>query len=119
MTRRTSFAKFVAILMVAAMLLTTFGVAFAEDPTPAAPAGGKMDTGLFASFDAAKCYAPKASDTPKIKVAKKEGPYRIGFSNAYIGNDWRTEMIQMARAYVNLPEIKPPRQGAVRRQLGQ
>jgi ribose transport system substrate-binding protein len=108
MTRRTSFAKWIAILMVASLLLTTFGVVWAQTPAPAAPAGGKMETGLFASFDAAKCYAPKASDTPKMKApAKKAPPYRIAFSNSYIGNDWRTEMIQMARAYANLPEVKP------------
>jgi ribose transport system substrate-binding protein len=107
MTRRTPFAKWFAILMVASLLLTTFGVVLAQTPapatTPAAPAGG-----MLAGFDAAKCYQAKASDTPKIKApATKQPPYRIGLSNSYIGNDWRTEMIQMARAYVNLPEIKP------------
>ncbi len=107
MTRRKPFAKLIGTLIVLSLLLTTFGVVWAQTPapaeTPAAPAGG-----MLANFDAAKCYAPKASDTPKIKApATKQPPYRIGLSNSYIGNDWRTEMIQMARAYVNLPEIKP------------
>ena len=50
---------------------------------------------------------PKTPDTPKIKSPTvKKPPYKIGISNSYIGNDWRTEMIQIARAYANLPEIK-------------
>jgi ribose transport system substrate-binding protein len=80
---------------------------WAQTPAPAATPGSQMTQGLFANFDAAKCYAPVASDTPKIKApATKQPPYRIAISNSYIGNDWRTEMIQMARAYANLPEVK-------------
>jgi len=96
--------KWIGLLIVVSMLLSTAGVALAQDPT--ATGEGAM-TSVLENFDAAKCYQPKAEDTPMIKAPQtKEPPYRIALSNSYIGNDWRTEMIQMARAYANLPEIK-------------
>jgi len=97
------FAKRISVLLVISLLLVSVGVVWAQDPTPESAM-----TGLWEKFDAAKCYQPKAPDTPKIKAPQtKEPPYRIAISNSYIGNDWRTEMIQMARAYANHPEIKP------------
>ena len=97
-----SSAKWISLLVVVCMLLTSVGLVWAQEPDE-----GAM-TGLWEKFDAAKCYQPKASDTPLIKApVQKEPPYRIAISNAYIGNDWRTEMIQMARAYANHPEIQP------------
>lgn len=96
-------AKWISVLVVVSLLLVSVGVVWAQDPTPETAM-----TGLWEKFDAAKCYAPVASDTPKIKAPQtKEPPYRIAVSNSYIGNDWRTEMIQMARAYGNHPEMKP------------
>lgn len=97
------FAKRISVLLVISLLLVSVGVVWAQEPTPESAM-----TGLWEKFDAAKCYQPKAPDTPKIKAPQtKEPPYRIAISNSYIGNDWRTEMIQMARAYANHPEIKP------------
>jgi ribose transport system substrate-binding protein len=104
-TMLRSSVKWIGLLIVMSLLLSTAGVVWAQDPTAAGP---DMMTGLFEKFDAAKCYQPVAADTPMIKAPQtKEPPYRIAISNSYIGNDWRTEMIQMARAYANLPEIKP------------
>ncbi len=97
-----SSAKWISLLVVLCMLLTTVSLVWAQEPDE-----GAM-TGLWEKFDAAKCYQAKAADTPLIKApAQKEPPYRIAISNSYIGNDWRTEMIQMARAYANHPEIQP------------
>lgn len=97
------FAKRISILLVISLLLVSVGAVWAQEPTPESAM-----TGLWEKFDAAKCYQPKSPDTPKIKAPQtKEPPYRIAISNSYIGNDWRTEMIQMARAYANHPEVKP------------
>jgi len=95
--------KWISALLVVSLLLVSVGAVWAQDPAPE----GVM-TGLWDNFDAEKCYAPVAEDTPMIKAPQtKAPPYRFAVSNSYIGNDWRTEMIQMARAYGNHPEIKP------------
>jgi ribose transport system substrate-binding protein len=102
--RRTT-TVLISTLMVLSLLIGTFAFASAQTPT----AGGqKAQWDAFKNFDASKCYIPKASDTPKIKApAIKAPPYRIAISNSYIGNDWRTEMIQSVKAYAERPEVKP------------
>ena len=98
-------AKLLSVLVVVVLLLGTVMIARAQDPT--ATPSSAMSKGVLANFDAVKCYQAKTPDTPKIKSPTvKKPPYKIGISNSYIGNDWRTEMIQIARAYANLPEIK-------------
>ena len=52
------------------------------------------------------CIVPWASDTKMISRAAKPGPYKIALSNSYIGNTWRTEMVQIAKAYTERPEVK-------------
>lgn len=82
--------------------LTTYGVrvprASAQDATPEAAAAG---------FDPATCYQafPDATTVQYEKIG--DGEFNIGLSNSYIGNVWRTQMIKMAKAYVETPEIKP------------
>lgn len=51
------------------------------------------------------CFAPAASGTPMVKWKSKSPPYRIAVSNSYIGNSWRTEMMKIAKAYVNKPDL--------------
>src|SRR5262245_60523800 len=80
----------------------------ASAPSASAPAGGGAAAGGAAStFDAAACYRPASADTKTIKFDAKTGPYVIALSNSYIGNVWRTQMIKMAKAFAELPEIKP------------
>jgi ribose transport system substrate-binding protein len=74
----------------------------AATSAPAA-AGGASSS----SFDAAACYRSASADTKKVKFDAKTGPYVIALSNSYIGNVWRTQMIKMAKAYAELPDIKP------------
>jgi ribose transport system substrate-binding protein len=76
---------------------------------PAAPAATSAPAAapVAAAFDAAKCYVPTPGTSGTIKFDAKPGPYKIALSNSYIGNVWRTQMIKMAKAYVELPEIKP------------
>jgi ribose transport system substrate-binding protein len=67
---------------------------WAQDSTPAA-----------STFDAAACYQPFAAAEPVQYEKVGDPPYNIALSNSYIGNVWRTQMIKMAKAYSQLPDI--------------
>ncbi len=70
-----------------------FSSAVAQDATPAA------------AFDPALCYAP-FGDVETVQYDKVgDGGFKIALSNSYIGNVWRTQMIKMARAYVQEPAL--------------
>ena len=70
--------------------------ALAQDATPAA-----------AAFDPVACYKPFGDAETVQYEAVGDGGFNIGLSNSYIGNVWRTQMIKMAKAYAELPEIQP------------
>ena len=70
--------------------------AFAQDATPDASV-----------FDPAVCYTPLGDSEMVQYEAVGEGPFNIALSNSYIGNVWRTQMIQMAQAFVQKPDIAP------------
>jgi ribose transport system substrate-binding protein len=71
----------------------------------AAAFSGPLVRAAFAADDS-KCLVPWASDTPTFTWKSKPGPYKIALSNSYIGNTWRTEMVQIAKAYTEKPEVK-------------
>ena len=98
----------VTILVLASLLLTTAGMALAQEPEEGSVTGAAQ-TEVFKGFDPATCYIPKEGVTTTVKapVTGKQPPYRIALSNSYIGNDWRTEMIQAAKAFANLEDVKP------------
>lgn len=58
-------------------------------------------------YDVAACFAAASNNDKTVKFDPKPGPYKIAVSNSFIGNDWRTQMIQMAKAYVEQPHVKP------------
>jgi len=59
------------------------------------------------TFDAAACYQP-FGDAKTVQYEKlADPPYNIALSNSYIGNVWRTQMIKMAKAYSQTPDIAP------------
>jgi ribose transport system substrate-binding protein len=60
-----------------------------------------------ATFDAAKCYQPFGDAQPVQYDKVGDGGFNIGLSNSYIGNVWRTQMIKMAKAFSEQPEIAP------------
>ncbi|MBE7551251.1 MAG: ABC transporter substrate-binding protein [Anaerolineales bacterium] len=60
-----------------------------------------------AGYDVATCFAPASNNDKTVKFDAKPGPYKIAVSNSFIGNDWRTQMIQMAKAYVKQPHVAP------------
>lgn len=57
-------------------------------------------------FDRAKCYIAGDGSVPTTFDAQ-DGPYSLALSNSYIGNVWRTQMINMANVFVERPDIKP------------
>lgn len=52
-----------------------------------------------------ECFAPWAEDTQYFQWEPREGPYRIALVNGFVGNTWRIQMIQTAKAFVETPEI--------------
>ena len=53
-----------------------------------------------------ECYAPAPDSASVISYPKKEGPYKIALVNGYVGNDWRANSIQTAKAWGARPENK-------------
>ncbi|HET8522926.1 MAG TPA: sugar ABC transporter substrate-binding protein [Thermomicrobiales bacterium] len=58
-----------------------------------------------AVFDPAVCYAPLNGSKPVQYKAVGDGPFKVALSNSYIGNVWRTQMMQMAQAFVKHEDI--------------
>jgi ribose transport system substrate-binding protein len=50
-------------------------------------------------YDPEACFRPASEDTEMVSFPAVEPPYTIGISNSFIGNAWRTQMIQMAQAF--------------------
>jgi len=66
-------------------------------------AGPKVVSGPGASPE---CFAPWNKDTTYFQWNKKEGPYRVAVVNGFVGNTWRIQMIQTAKAYVAQDDVK-------------
>jgi ribose transport system substrate-binding protein len=45
------------------------------------------------------CFKPLKADTKYFQWPAKPGPYRIALANGFIANDWRVQMIKVAKAY--------------------
>ncbi|MEO6395950.1 MAG: substrate-binding domain-containing protein [Devosia sp.] len=69
---------------------------------PAMAAGPEIVAGPSAD---AECFKPLSADTKYFKWAPKPGPYRIALVNGFIANDWRVQMIQVAKAYAEQPDV--------------
>src|SRR5688500_1002551 len=52
-----------------------------------------------------ECFVPWSEDTKFFQFPKKDPPYRIALANGFIGNTWRIQMIQTAKAYAEQPEV--------------
>lgn len=57
--------------------------------------------------DPKACFLPFDPAGKPFTWKAKPGPYRIAVANSLISNDWRVEMVRMARAYAARPNIKP------------
>ena len=53
-----------------------------------------------------ECFKPWSDETKYFQWEKREGPYRIALVNGFVGNTWRIQMIQTAKAFVEQPGIK-------------
>ncbi len=58
-------------------------------------------------YDPAACFQPAVNNDRTVKFSPKPPPYKIAVSNSYIGNAWRTQMIQIAKAYAKQPHVAP------------
>jgi ribose transport system substrate-binding protein len=58
-------------------------------------------------FDPAACYQPFPNAKPVKYDRAGDPPYSLALSNSYIGNVWRTQMINMANVFVTRPDIQP------------
>jgi len=54
-----------------------------------------------------ECFAPWNEDTKLFQWEAKEGPYKIALVNGFVGNIWRIQMIQTAKAFAEQPDIAP------------
>ena len=53
-----------------------------------------------------ECFAPWNAETKFFQWDAKPAPYRIALVNGFVGNTWRIQMIQTAKAFVETPGIK-------------
>jgi len=52
-----------------------------------------------------ECFKPQSADTKYFQWPAKPGPYRIALANGFIANDWRVQMIRVAKAYAEQPSV--------------
>src|SRR5215218_10080726 len=52
------------------------------------------------------CFKPWSAQTKYMQWDKKPGPYRIAVVNGFVGNTWRIQMIQTAKAYAEQAGMK-------------
>lgn len=72
-------------------------------PAPALSAGFQVVGGPGTDPE---CFKPWSPNTQYLQYPKKQGPYRIALDNGFIGNGWRIQMIQSAKAYAEQPAVK-------------
>jgi len=56
--------------------------------------------------DTPDCFKPWDAKTKYFQWPAKKGPYRIALANGFVGNTWRIQMIKMAKAFADTPEMK-------------
>jgi ribose transport system substrate-binding protein len=90
------------MLFLSGLLLAVSLSAIAQEATPEATAEATEVV-----YDPVACFAAAESNDTMVSYEAKEGPYVIAVSNSYIGNAWRTQMIQMAQAFAETEAIAP------------
>ena len=88
--------RILTFLLLGVMMMLLVLPTAAQDATEEAP-----------KYDPASCFVAAASNDKMIKLEAKTGPFTIGISNSYIGNAWRTQMLQMAQAFAQTDAVKP------------
>ncbi len=88
-------------------LLIVLGSIAAASPAAAHNAPTTRQANYQTDYDPKACFQAATNNDKMVSFPKKDGSYTIGLSNSFIGNAWRTQMIQMAKAWAELPDIKP------------
>ena len=91
----TGMLRSVSIGALAAAAFTIGSAAYAAGPEIVAGPGADPD-----------CFKPATADTKFFQWPAKAGPYRIALANGFIANDWRVQMIKVAKAYAEQPGVK-------------
>jgi ribose transport system substrate-binding protein len=53
------------------------------------------------------CFAPRDASVKYLQYPAKKGRLRLALVNGYVGNTWRIQMVQTAKAYLEQPDVKP------------
>jgi len=80
----------------AALTLALIGGAWAAMAAPKVVSGPGADPG---------CFAPWSPDITYLQWEKRDGPHKVAVVNGFVGNTWRIQMIQTAKAFAEQPEI--------------
>jgi ribose transport system substrate-binding protein len=51
------------------------------------------------------CFAPVSSETTYFQWPARDGPYKVALVNGFIANDWRVQMIAVAKAYAAQADV--------------
>jgi len=100
---------FVLVLLTLAMVAAALPGAHQLSAAPdqqATMAATMAGTEAAVGFDPAVCFRAASNSDKEISMEAKKPPFKIGISNSFIGNAWRTQMIQMATAFGNSPDGK-------------
>ncbi len=65
-----------------------------------------LPTAVLADTFRPECFRAATGEFKIVKEDRRNGPYRIALVNGFAGNDWRINMIQAAKAWSALPEVK-------------
>ncbi|MEP7288337.1 MAG: sugar ABC transporter substrate-binding protein [Chloroflexota bacterium] len=95
----------VPILLIVTLLVSALPSSSQLVAAPAKQATA-ASTAAAPGFDPAVCFRADKSSDKEISMGAKKAPFKIGISNSFIGNSWRTQMIQMATAYGQSPDGK-------------
>ncbi|MBX2830347.1 MAG: substrate-binding domain-containing protein [Rhodospirillales bacterium] len=85
--------KLLGLTTAAAALVLTSHVAFAGPNKVSGPGADPA------------CFAPVSDETTYFQWPVREGPYKIALVNGFIANDWRVQMIAVAKAYAAQPSV--------------
>jgi ribose transport system substrate-binding protein len=81
----------------AAIMAVTLSMSAAQAAGPEIVAGPGADPA---------CFKPLSAETKYFQWPAKSGPYRIALVNGFIANDWRVQMIRVAKAYASQAGVK-------------
>jgi len=90
--KRTILSCFALVLGVILLVFPVVAQDATPEPTPV-------------PYDPTVCFSAAPSNDSMVSYPAKDGPYTIGISNSFIGNAWRTQMIQMAKAWAASPDV--------------